>query len=364
MITKTSKRFLVAPLDWGLGHTTRIIPFIRYLHTLKHTVVFAGNEAQRQFISQTFPNIDTLHLDGYAVHYSKSRWAFMPSMLAQVPRLLGVLRKEHQWLLQQCATQHFDAIISDNRYGLYHPTIPSVILTHQLQILTGLGFLADNELQRIHYGLLKKFNSCWVVDVPASPNLSGKLAHPSHPLPTAKYLGLLSQLQPTNVPTYTGDHLLILLSGPEPQRTILASLLWQQALEHKGKVVFVEGSTSAIPPAYIPPHIQYHSQLTASALQPILSQAAMVICRSGYSTLMDLVAMHKKAILIPTPGQTEQEYLAKHLHAQGVFYSHPQKGFDLSTALFSAAQFPYKSLHLSDAHNIYKYVIDAWLKNI
>jgi len=355
------KNILVAPLDWGLGHTSRCIPVIRHLRDSGHKVVFGGNEWQIDFIYKTFPGIDTTYLEGYNVTYGSNAGSFTSSIIKQVPHILNTIRKEHQWLQQLCEHHHFDGIISDNRYGLYHRGIPSVIMTHQLRVRTGKSMLADNIFAWLHYKMLQRFRQCWVVDVPGRPNLSGKLAHPRSLPRNTKYIGLLSQFG--NMATGSDEHLLVLLSGPEPQRSMLSAILWAQLQNYKGKVVFVEGSNDT-EARDVPPHIQYHKQLTQSVLQPLLQNASMVICRSGYSSIMDLVALDKKAILIPTPGQTEQEYLAKHLYKQDIFYTAEQDGFDLYSALQNAAGFPFKKLPLADAYSQYQDVIDSWLLSL
>jgi UDP-N-acetylglucosamine transferase subunit ALG13 len=161
-----------------------------------------------------------------------------------------------------------------------------------------------------------------------------------------------------------GEHLLVLLSGPEPQRTLLSQKLWQQVQGYKGEVVFVEGTNAAERPADIPGHISWYGKITKKDLQPLLQNAAVVICRSGYSTLMDLVAMNKKAIVIPTPGQTEQKYLARHLHRDGVFFACSQRNFDLHRALSDVKLFPFKELALRHAFEDHKAVLDNWLKTL
>jgi predicted glycosyltransferase len=359
--TKRSAHILVSPLDWGLGHTTRCVPIINYLLNSGNRVTFAGNDWQRDYILQTFPGIDTLHLEGYNVHYSKSGKGFMFSLFRQMPGLLKTIAAEHEWLKRTVTEKHFDGIISDNRYGLFHKEVPSVIMTHQVLAQTGISNTADLLLSRIHYKRLQQFNQCWVIDVPGNPNLSGKLGHPKRLPANANYLGLLSQITPKQD---SEDHLMILLSGPEPQRTILSDLLWQQANTLNQKIVFVEGSNNIEERTNIPAHIQYHKRITKEQLQPLLESAGMVVCRSGYSTLMDLVSLNKKAILIPTPGQTEQEYLGKHLHKEGVFYSAPQKGFNLQQALDATAQFSFKKLPLQNSLQQYTTVIDNWLETL
>lgn len=337
---------------------------MRRLQAAGHETVFAGNSRQRSFIAQSIPGIRLLHLDGYDVQYSRSRIGFMVALLRQLPRVAQRIKAEHTWLSQLLETEKFDGIISDNRYGLYHKTVPSVILTHQLLVQTGLGGFADELVRRYHYALLEKFGACWVVDVPGSDNLSGKLAHPQVLPKHARYLGLLSQFQYLpEVPAPKG-YLLMLLSGPEPQRSILAEKLWQRALTADVPVHFVAGSTRATIPAKIPTHVQYHQQLAASQLLPLLQGAEMVYCRSGYSTLMDLVLLQKKAVLIPTPGQTEQEYLARHLHQRGVFRHVSQQGVS-SLGLGDLLQpFPWQSLPLQSAFTAHEPVLDRWLEQL
>ena len=351
------------------GVTTRCMPLIRYIQSLGHIPVVACNTTQRTFIEETFGHIDIIHLDGYNILYSKWNRLGQIGLLSQLPRIHKTINAEHNWLLQLANERPIDGIISDNRYGLFHPNIPSVILTHQLQVQTGLGNFPDHAIQKLHYKYLDRFNATWVVDAPGNPNLGGKLSHPAALPNHATYLGLLSRFEtPTAIPpvplidgNIAEEPLLILLSGPEPQRNELSRILWQQVQHYPGKVTFVEGSENVIPPATISPHITYHKRLTSEQLAPILRNAGMVISRSGYSTLMDLVALRKKAIIIPTPGQTEQEYLGRHLHRQGIFYCTTQKRFDILTALKEASQFPYHFLPLDRAYTTYKKVIDQWL---
>ncbi len=358
------KQILIAPLDWGLGHTARCVPLIRHIRALGHHPIVAGNASQQAFIQQTFGAIDFIHLDGYNITYSKWNRFAQAGLLSQLPRLHKTIRNEHQWLQELSQRIHIDGIISDNRYGLYHASIPSVIMTHQLMVLSGMGSMMDRAIQKVHYKYLEQFGNTWVVDIPGSVNLAGKLSHP-HILPTAsKYIGLLSRFEEKELQDTTEETLLILLSGPEPQRSILSRILWQQATRYNGKVVFVEGSDTAVPKVIIPPHITYHKRLTDKQLAPILQAANMVVCRSGYSTLMDVIALRKKAILIPTPGQTEQAYLARHIHAQGIYYATKQREFNLDAALKGAAGFPYHLPSFPGAYSMYKSIVSQWLNGL
>ena len=237
------------------------------------------------------------------------------------------------------------------------------MLTHQPEIKTGIGQWADRVLRRIHYKYLHRFSECRIVDVAGNNNLAGSLSHPLIMPRNARYIGWLSQLvQPQSMPE-GGKHLLILLSGPEPQRTMLADALWAQACMLKIPVVFVEGAALAAR-RDIPAHIKHHGQVAGAALQALLEDASIIVCRSGYSTLMDLILLRKKAILIPTPGQTEQEYLARTLAERGMFFAIPQKNFSLALALAAAGGFPFHLPEASGAHEAFKDFLDSWVRGL
>lgn len=338
------------------------MPVIAYLRAKGHRILFAGNQQQCSYIGNTLTGIETIYLEGYNVRYATSGSMFIPTVIKQVPSLLRTIRKENTWLKDTVKQYHIDLVISDNRYGLYHDTVPSVIITHQLNIITGPGSIADNILRRLHYRFLNKFNNVWVVDLQQSPGLAGRLSHPATLPRNTHYIGLLSQVEPVAV-TNSG-YILVLLSGPEPQRTLLADKLWQQVLSHTGEVVFVEGTGEVAAKQNIPQHITYHKRLSGDALAAAISGADMIICRSGYSTLMDLVKLNKKAILIPTPGQTEQEYLGRTLYKNGVFVSKSQKSFNLHEALTEAEQFPFRGMQFDNAFEQFKSVIDKWARQI
>lgn len=336
------------------------MPVIRYLLASGHKVTVAGNDWQRRYITETFTGIDTIHLDGYDVWYSKKASGFLPALFIQLPRLLKIIKNENNWLKDAVDKYGFDGIITDNRYGLYHASVPNVIITHQVVPQSGWGWMPDKILQIAHDERLARFDNCWIADIEGEPNLAGSLSHPAKKPANATYIGLLSQLQKT---TTSEEHLLVLLSGPEPQRSILSEMLWKQLKNYTGKIVFVEGSND-VNRKEIPGHITYFNRLTADKLTPLLAAASMVICRSGYSSLMDLIALNKKAILIPTPGQAEQEYLGRHLHREGVFYCTQQKNLDINSVLAAVKGFPFRNLGLNNAHEQYKAVVNDWLEKI
>ncbi|MDR7046670.1 putative glycosyltransferase [Dyadobacter sp. BE242] len=273
-----------------------------------------------------------LMLPGYGITYSSSGGTFILKILSQIPKILGAIRRERKWLHDTQATHRFDLVISDNRYGLKIEGLKSVILTHQLQIMTGFGAVADSLMRRMHYRMLEKFDECWVVDARENGGLAGALSHPRQLPANSHYIGLLSQLlAPVASEKSHNNSILILLSGPEPMRGILEEIMLQQAaLATNYHFHIIAGNPSGRAHTHLPGHITYTTYASAHELADALAHARLVICRSGYSTLMDLAMFEKKALLIPTPGQSEQEYLAAHLQTREIALSRQQGEINLS----------------------------------
>jgi len=334
-------KILIAPLDWGLGHATRCIPVIKYLLGLGCTVYIGASGPVAILLRANFPDLGILPLEGYNIRYSRSRKSFAAKIAFQIPKILIAIHREKIWLRQQQARYGFDLVISDNRYGLKHKDVFSVIMTHQLQIHSGKGRLVNWLLRRLHYPLLQQFNQCWVVDNPGENNIGGSLSHPAVNPANARYIGLLSQMQVQRTVVKKAGHILVLLSGPEPMRSQLEALILKQAaLCTSFTFTIAAGNPGGTIPAAIPEHIVYYSYLDAAALQGCLAEAELIVCRSGYSTLMDLAATRKQALLIPTPGQAEQEYLAHYLRGQGLFFSCDQELLNLAKDIITALQYP------------------------
>jgi uncharacterized protein (TIGR00661 family) len=336
-------RVLVAPLDWGLGHATRCIPIINALLTNNCEVLLAGEGKTLTLLKQEFPNLNCLSLKGYNIYYGKTKWEVYGKLLLQIPKILDAIHQENEWLENVIDTYQIDAVISDNRYGLYTDRIPSVFITHQLLIKTTLGEKADRFLQKFNYHFVNDYSACWVPDVEDETiNLAGELSHPAvKPEIPLHYIGPLSRFQCANE-QQTGRHLLFLLSGPEPQRTLLEEQLVAQASQYDGPVLLVRGLPGeADITITAPANVTVVNHLSAAELEQAIKEATYVVARCGYSTVMDVMALEKKSILIPTPGQTEQEYLAAHLTTQGKALCIEQEQFDLATALAAAQEFNY-----------------------
>lgn len=334
-------RVLFAPLDWGLGHATRCIPLIRFFLEKGCTIWIAAEGRTEQLLRQEFPDLSFIPLKGYRIRYAGSKAGLVFKMMGQIPRILHTIRYENQWLRETASRLRLDAVVSDNRFGLYHRSIPCIYITHQLSIQAPGGPVIESFLRRIHYHYINRFRSCWVPDAQNTPNLSGKLGHPTGlPAVPIHYLGPLSRFVPCAIPL--DNELLILLSGPEPQRTLFEDRLLHQLSTFDKKVIFVRGlpgETIQLPGFN---QVRIFNHLPADALNEVICRSHWVISRTGYTTVMDLVRLQKKSILVPTPGQTEQEYLGKYLRAEGLSCTLSQASFSLDGALEEARTFPYR----------------------
>ena len=340
-----SPRILVAPLDWGLGHATRCIPVIYELLNQNAAVFLAGEGAQEVLLKKEFPGLPFLHLRGYQVKYGNSRMGLLGTIFRQIPHILRSIRHENDWLKNVIKEYEFDAIISDNRYGLYHETVPSVFITHQLAIKSPFGKWNERILQKRNYRFINCFTECWIPDEEKENELAGQLSHPViMPAIPVHYLGILSRLKKLNTEKKK-NHLFISLSGPEPQRTFLENKVIHEIGHYEGTATVVRGlpgEATLIPSTN---DLQFYNHLPLEALSKEMQRADYVISRSGYSTVMDIVTLGKRSILIPTPGQTEQEYLAHYLTEKKIAFCVEQKDFDLQEALKNASGFDYKNIN-------------------
>jgi UDP:flavonoid glycosyltransferase YjiC (YdhE family) len=333
-------RILVAPLDWGLGHATRCIPIIRELVSAGADVILAGEGNAETILRTEFPSLKFVPLQGYRITYGKNKIDLVGKILLQIPRILASIEAENSWLEKLVSDYNVDAVISDNRYGLYNKKVYSVFITHQLQIKTGLA-ITDRLLEDINYNHIRNFDVCWVPDTEGKPSLAGQLSHPKRkPAIPVDYIGWQSRFDKE----FTGGnkHILVVLSGPEPQRTLLEEMIVNQLNNYDKPVVFVRGLPGDISGLDVPDNVSVFNHLGAKALEEKISGASFVIARCGYSTLMDLLPLKKKTILIPTPGQTEQEYLAQHLTKNCFALCVEQQHFHLSNLLDLASAFPYQ----------------------
>ncbi|MCB0756241.1 MAG: glycosyltransferase [Flavobacteriales bacterium] len=348
-----SKRILIAPLDWGLGHATRCIPIIRHLLDIRQHPVIAASGRPLSLLKAEFPEVESVDFEGYNISYpqgSGMAW----KMFRSTPQILKRIKEEGSELDGLITKLKLDAVISDNRFGLYSDRIPCVYMTHQVMIKAPFF---ETTLYRMHMNYMRKFNHVWIPDF-ENDGLSGDLAH-KYPKPfNGHYIGPLSRFSALN--SEEKADVLVLISGPEPQRTRFENLVLEQLKGFEGNVTAVvgtpdkefdrtEGNTRVV------------SHLNAEQLQREIASAKLIVSRSGYSTIMDLAAMGKKAVFVPTPGQTEQEYLAKLFDGNGMHLAVKQGDFHLLKAIEKSKSYSGFQPRKMDE---FKPVVDAFVTSL
>ena len=314
-------KILLSPLNWGLGHATRCIPLVRQFLEQGDEVVLAGDGDSLLLLQRHFPSLRTITFPSLELRYTENNQQ-RGFYLRALPRLLRYAIANRYYLHQQLAIEHFDLIVSDNRIGFFSRQVRSVYITHQLYLRLPRRLRLLQPIARaLHACVYSRYNEVWVPDY-ADPehNLAGELCHGGSFDKRVKYIGPLSRF---SLPiTYSAaSHsahgecpiiTLALLSGLEPQRSIFERQLISRAMQSGERMILVQGLPSRPHTVIERGNITIVPHLSDEELFPLLQHAAVIIARSGYSTIMDLevLGLLGKSELHPTPGQSEQEYLA------------------------------------------------------
>jgi hypothetical protein len=318
---------LVCPLDWGLGHASRMIPVInRFIRSGFH-VILGGSGKSGELLKITFPDLIFIPFPSPIIRYGKGRLLWL-TLMKQLPGMIISVYKEHNLMKQLVKTHALDIVVSDNRYGLFCPDTYTIFVTHQISPVLPLIFRwLEYPLYLLIKKIIHRYDECWIPDFADTyNNLSGKLSHRFILPQNARYIGILSRFSNSDmyletVPVNRYD-MAVVLSGPEPQISKLEKLIQEQVRTAPFKTIIINGLRKIPLPL---PEKKAEQITVVSHLEPqqfcrILSNADAVICRSGYSGIMDLIALGKSAFLVPTPGQTEQKYLAVYLSGKGWFH--------------------------------------------
>ena len=332
----SAKRILICPLNLGLGHATRIIPVVQRLSELGHYVIIGAEGRAEALLKSEFTDLEFINFPDYGIRYSRY-FSPVTSLFLQLPKLISGIFRENRRLKKIINEFQIDIVISDNRYGLYSKQASTVLITHQILIKppSWLNFF-DIWMWWIVTGWVQKFTYTWVPDRQNAPYLSGDLSH-KYPLPeNGKYIGLLAAVT-DEVPEICD--LLILISGPEPARTEFERIVLGQlkSLVNIKTVVLLgkpEGETEHSGSYAI------FSHLSRKRISALIKGAGLIISRPGYTTVMEVAVLGKKALWVPTPGQTEQEYLCKYLAEQDMYRYTQQKKLDLSNAISIQSSYP------------------------
>lgn len=308
---RRNKTVLVAALDWGLGHASRCIPIVSFLEQNGCEVILGSSEKAGLLLQKQFPNLKYIELPSYQVKYAKharTDW----QIAIQAPKIIAAIKKEQLFLQAICTQYQIDAIISDNRFGLYHATIPTVFISHQLELQTGVFQPLASLVNAFQKKYILKFSECWIPDYQGKNSLSGKLSNTqSYNIPI-QYLGPLSRAFNVDEKETYDYQFCFLLSGPEPQRTIFEEKIVKQLWASSQKAMIVRG-TQEKSTIYYPENCAIFDLVADKELETIINKAEIIVSRSGYSSIMDAALWNKKWAFCPTPHQPEQEYLAKRL---------------------------------------------------
>jgi hypothetical protein len=316
---------LVAPLNWGLGHASRCIPIINYFLEQGAIVSIASDGAALELLKGEFPNLNSLELNSSQVVYSSSGFFFYLKLILQGRGLEERAKKDEILVESYAKKKHVDLIVSDHRFGAFSKKIKSVIISHQLQFKAGLFSRASSFMNAKYHN---RYDEIWIPDAEVPFDLSGVLSHSKQVKVPTQRIGVLSRFLETE--SLEDIDYLAVISGPEPLRTSLEKCLITafQVLSDK-KTVIVRGVYNT-PTLNDLPNINFYNHLKSKELNALICRSKLVVCRSGYSSVMDLACLGKKAFFIPTPHQGEQEYLAKRLEEQGIAPFSSQEDFKVS----------------------------------
>jgi UDP-N-acetylglucosamine transferase subunit ALG13 len=322
----TRKNILICPLEWGLGHAGRMVPLAKRMSELNNNIFFGSGEEHLCFFRKEVPGATYIHFPGFRITYSR----FLPQyliILFNAPVLLFHIFLEHKRLKKIIRKYSIDIVISDNRIGLWNSEIKTVFVTHQLRIVfpRPFRFLEFTGIRLIR-SIIKKYTLCFVPDLEGEFNVAGKLSHDIRLPGNVRYIGILSRLEGNSSHNNPGSgKSLVMLSGPEPQRSVLKQKLIHIFLSNGMPAVILEGNPGETEESYTINNIVCFNHLTQDKTINLLNECEIIITRAGYTTIMELISLGRSALLIPTYGQTEQEYLADRLSEKGWFRSVTQK---------------------------------------
>lgn len=328
----------MSPLDWGLGHASRMIPLIGKFLQDGHVVILAGSGRSAELLRNTFPGLKFICLPCHAVHLGTGRYSFI-QLIFQLPAMVSSAWREHRLLRKIVSEEKVDVVVSDNRYGLHCHKAFSVLITHQLSpVLPAVFRWLEFPVYLVIRKLIQRFDQCWIPDFPNPEiNLSGRLSHRFKIPSNARFIGILSRFNPAALPGERKSSLLfdlaVVLSGPEPQVSLFEKLICRQVKGIKKSVLIIRGMRNN--PDITGGDLHLVSHLEINSFRQVLQQAGCVISRSGYSSVMDFIALGIPAVLVPSPGQSEQEYLGDWLSEKGWFTCVRQDELDLATILES-----------------------------
>lgn len=356
-----SQNILISPLNWGLGHASRIIPIIDYCLNSGKNVIIAGNGASLDLLKNKYPDLTTVNLPAPTLHYGNKR-AISIRLVINVFFMLINLCKERRLTKRIIRQYNIDTIISDNRPGVYSSKVKSIYITHQLSIfISARTGLLSAILSKVHQKIIAKYDYCWVPDFEGENSLAGRLSSNVKNLQLF-HIGPLSRFATKGhswETTKTVENKIVcILSGPEPQRSAFETHVISKLQDTKHNSLIIRGLPNLETSLKNFANVSFLNHCDDNQFYNYLQSADLIICRSGYSSIMDIFAIGKNALIIPTPGQPEQEYLAKYLSGKYGFIGMSQNEF--AHADLSTIEFPKTTQNEYDGHALKK-ILDLHL---
>ena len=307
------KNILISPLNWGLGHASRLIPIINFLIENNHNVIIAGNGASLELLRQKFPHLNYYIISAPEMFYGNKKAINIRLIIGFVKQLINIPLERYK--TKKIVNQNqIDIIITDTRPGIFNKKTVNIYITHQINVyLSKRQGIIGKLLTKLHYWIIGKYTYCLVPDISGENSLTGKLSK-TDKLKNVHYIGILSRFESmengNKKPQKKEIDILCILSGPEPQRSILEQKIIHLLKESNLKTKIIRGIIGSTNKQTIK-NIELFDTINDEELLSLIHNSKLILCRSGYSSLMDLAALNRKALIIPTPGQPEQEYLAQ-----------------------------------------------------
>lgn len=348
---KNRKNILVCPLDWGIGHASRCVPIIKLLSERGLNVILGASGRPAAFLRSEFPMLEFIPVEGYNIRYP-IHGSMAIQMMKQFPSLQKSIKKEHKLLDTLIDKYEINAVLSDNRFGMWSEKVHSIYMTHQVMIKAPqyLSF-TESILYAMHRRYISKYDECWIPDIEENNGLSGDLAHKKKAGIPSYFIGPQSRFKESASTVHEKKYeLMFIISGPEPQRSVFENMVLEQLSRSKHTALVVLGKPELKEPSRLEGNIEIHAHMNTEEMQRAMLSSDLIVCRPGYTSIMDLSALGRPAAFVSTPGQTEQQYLTLfHLH-QGHYYSVSQKDFNI-TGLIAASK-DYRGIKLSADNSI------------
>lgn len=320
-------KVLISPLNWGLGHATRCIPLIDSFIEKEWEVVLASDGEALELLKKEYPDLRFSEITSYKIKYPFSNAVI--NMIYNAWSFLKAINKENSEINHLLQNEKFDLLISDNRYGVRNRKIKSIFIGHQINLKTG-SMILSKLASWVNKRMIRNFDELWIPDYKGSDSIAGDLSAPISKMRT-KFIGPLSRFERKEIDP--DIDICAVLSGPEPQRGRFEKQLIEQLSQLDESTVIISGRVDDSTDKMLNESTRLIGHLTSEALNDYINRSRIVIARSGYSTIMDLLKLDKMAILIPTPGQSEQVYLAKKLENHPLFITQRQKKINVPIAL-------------------------------